>query len=113
MPTGPPKARPDDRLRMNPEPRDSPMCNCTSEVRANARPGMMAKLFQIDIEFVRMVAADQRQFQRRALRVRARRHAVELKGKTLDPGRAMVEQLWHRQPPVRRRSLDKQVDVLR
>jgi hypothetical protein len=31
-PTGPRKARPDDRLRMNPESRDSPMCNGTSDV---------------------------------------------------------------------------------
>jgi error-prone DNA polymerase len=37
-PTGPRKARPDDRLRGNPEPRDSPMCNCTSEFVADAPP---------------------------------------------------------------------------
>ena len=37
-PTGPRKARPDDRLRGNPEPRDSRMCNGTSEFVANAPP---------------------------------------------------------------------------
>src|SRR5216684_3185110 len=92
------------------------MCSCTSEVRADARPGMTAgwnsRLIQIDIEFVRAVAADQRQFERRASGVRARRQAVELEGETLDPGGAMFEQLRNRQRPVRGWTLDKQTDFL-
>src|SRR6266852_9473202 len=32
MPTGPRKARPDDRLRIEPGIQRFPMCNCTSEI---------------------------------------------------------------------------------
>lgn len=45
---------------------------------------------QIDIELVRAVAADQRQFQRRAFRIDAGRYAVELDRKALHAGRAVL-----------------------
>src|SRR5260221_9813098 len=67
---------------------------------------------QIDIELIRPVAADQRQFERGAVGINSGRHAVELEGKALDPGRALFEQFRNRQSPVWRRPFDKQIDLL-
>src|SRR5450631_172075 len=97
---------------MYPESRGSPMCNCISEVRADALPGMTTEeLVQIDIEFVSAVAADQCQFERRTFGIRTGRYAFQLEGEALDPGRAVFEQFRNRQSPVRRRPFDKQADV--
>src|SRR6266851_2352334 len=75
MPTGPRKARPDDRLRMNPEPRDSGSAPRGASRNDGRRDD---GLFQIDIELIGAVAANQRQFQRGTFGIGPRRHAVEL-----------------------------------
>src|SRR6202790_2180419 len=67
---------------------------------------------QIDIELIRPVSADQGQFERGAVGINSGRHAVELEGKALDPGRALSEQFRNRQSPVWRRPFDKQIDRL-
>src|SRR5581483_904861 len=69
----------------------------------------MPRLFQIDVEFVGPLA-DQRQFERRAVRVGSRRQAIEFEREALDARRSMLEKFGDRQRPVRRWSLDKQID---
>src|SRR5215813_3429900 len=74
------------------------------------RPGRQRESIQIDIELITSVAADQGQFQCGAIRVHARRRAVELERETLHSGRGMLDQLRHRQAPIRGRSLDKKIN---
>src|SRR5882757_1267165 len=55
--------------------------------------GRRRELIQIDIEFIRPVAADQRQFERGAFRAGAGRPTIEFEDETLHPGRAVLDQL--------------------
>src|SRR6185437_3360356 len=65
---------------------------------------------QIGIELVTPVAADQGQFQRGAIGIDPRRHAVELERETFHAGWRVLDRLRHRQAPVRRRALDEKIN---
>src|SRR6476620_965480 len=77
---------------------------------AYGSPHSRDTLIESYIELVGTVAADQCQFERGACGVGPGRQAVQFKGEAFDPRRAIFEQFWNRQAPVRRRPFGKQID---